>query len=216
MQILTYYNGLQSGLWSNAGGSEDNTNSIENVFVQNPVAGEWQVEIIASAIVQDSHVETSAVDADYALVIVGGTGDQFASTICPGAVNSLGVGAQLELSGSATVADLDLTVSVSQLPLNSTGYAITSLDANVVINPGGSFGNLCIAGPSVGRFLGNVLNSGTTGEVSFDPDLMAFPTPTGTEAVMPGDTRYFQYWYRDSVFGFPVSNFSSAMRITFD
>lgn len=209
-------NGLQSGLWSNAGGSEDNTNSIENVFVQNPVAGEWQVEIIASAIVQDSHVETSAVDADYALVIVGGTGDQFASTICPGAVNSLGVGAQLELSGSATVADLDLTVSVSQLPLNSTGYAITSLDANVVINPGGSFGNLCIAGPSVGRFLGNVLNSGTTGEVSFDPDLMAFPTPTGTEAVMPGDTRYFQYWYRDSVFGFPVSNFSSAMRITFD
>lgn len=210
-------NGLESGVWSVVGGSEDNTNSIENVFVQNPVDGDWQIEIIATAIVQDSHVETPAVDADYALVAVGGSGGgQFASTICPGAVNSLGLGARLELSGSATVADQDLTVSVSQLPFNSTGYAITSLDANVVINPGGSFGDLCIAGPSVGRFLGNVLNSGSTGEVSFDPDLMAFPTPSGTEAVMPGDTRYFQYWYRDSVFGFPVSNFSSAMRITFD
>ena len=210
-------NGLESGVWSVVGGSEDNTNSIENVFVQNPVDGDWQIEIIATAIVQDSHVETPAVDADYALVAVGGSGGgQFASTICPGAVNSLGLGARLELSGSATVADQDLTVSVSQLPFNSTGYAITSLDANVVVNPGGSFGDLCIAGPSVGRFLGNVLNSGSTGEVSFDPDLMAFPTPSGTEAVMPGDTRYFQYWYRDSVFGFPVSNFSSAMRITFD
>ena len=210
-------NGLESGVWSVVGGSEDNTNSIENVFVQNPVDGDWQIEIIATAIVQDSHIETPAVDADYALVAVGGSGGgQFASTICPGAVNSLGLGARLELSGSATVADQDLTVSVSQLPFNSTGYAITSLDANVVINPGGSFGDLCIAGPSVGRFLGNVLNSGSTGEVSFDPDLMAFPTPSGTEAVMPGDTRYFQYWYRDSVFGFPVSNFSSAMRITFD
>ena len=209
--------GLESGVWSVVGGSEDNTNSIENVFVQNPVDGDWQIEIIATAIVQDSHIETPAVDADYALVAVGGSGGgQFASTICPGAVNSLGLGARLELSGSATVADQDLTVSVIQLPLNSTGYAITSLDSNVVINPGGSFGDLCIAGPSVGRFLGNVLNSGSTGEVSFDPDLMAFPTPSGTEAVMPGDTRYFQYWYRDSVFGFPVSNFSSAMRITFD
>ncbi len=210
-------NGLESGVWSVVGGSEDNTNSIENVFVQNPVDGDWQIEIIATAIVQDSHIETPAVDADYALVAVGGSGGgQFASTICPGAVNSLGLGARLELAGSATVADMDLTLSVIQLPLNSTGYAITSLDANVVTNPGGSFGNLCIAGPSVGRFLGNVLNSGSTGEVSFDPDLTAFPTPTGPEAVMPGDTRYFQYWYRDSVFGFPVSNFSSAMRITFD
>ncbi len=210
-------NGLESGVWSIAGGSEDNTNSIENVFVENPVDGDWQIEIIATAIVQDNHVETPAVDADYALVAVGGTGGgQFASTICPGAVNSLGLGARLELSGSTTVADMDLTVGVTQLPLNSTGYAITSLDANVVTNPGGSFGDLCIAGPSVGRFLGNVLNSGSTGEVSFDPDLTAIPTPTGVVAVMPGDTRYFQYWYRDSVFGFPVSNFSSAMRITFD
>ena len=207
---------LENGRWSTPGGSQDNTNSIENVFVQNPTAGEWQVEVTANAIVQDSHVETPAVDADYALVIVGGLGDSFGSTICPGAVNSLGVGAVLDISGSSTVADNDLTIEITNLPLSSTGYAITSMDANLITNPGGSFGDLCIAGPTVGRFLGYVLNSGSTGEVSFSPDLTAFPTPMGTEAVMPGDTRYFQYWYRDSVFGFPVSNFSSAMRLTFD
>lgn len=207
---------LESGRWSTPGGSQDNTNSIENVFVQNPSTGEWQVEVIATAIVEDNHVETGAVDADYALVIVGGLGDQFGSTICAGAVNSLGVGAVLDISGSSSVADNDLTIEVSSLPLNSTGYAITSQDSTVITNPGGSFGNLCIAGPTVGRFIGNVLNSGLFGEVSFSPDLTAFPTPTGTEAVMPGDTRYFQYWYRDQVLGFPVSNFSSAMRLTFD
>ena len=72
----TYWgnNGLNSGVWSVAGGSEDTINSIENVFVQNPQAGVWLVEVIASAIVQDNHVESAGVDADYALVVAGGLG----------------------------------------------------------------------------------------------------------------------------------------------
>ena len=41
-------NGLNSGLWSSAGGSEDMINSIENVFVQNPQSGQWIVEVIGS------------------------------------------------------------------------------------------------------------------------------------------------------------------------
>ena len=67
-------NGLNAGVWSAAGGSEDTVNSIENVFVQNPAAGNWQVEVIGSAIVQDNHVETPTIDADYALVVAGGLG----------------------------------------------------------------------------------------------------------------------------------------------
>jgi len=67
-------NGLNSGVWSSAGGSEDTINSIENVFVQNPQAGVWLAEVIGSAIVADNHVETPQVDADYGLVAVGGLG----------------------------------------------------------------------------------------------------------------------------------------------
>lgn len=66
--------GLANGLWSVAGGSEDMTNSIENVFVENPVAGDWYVQVIGTSIVEDNHVETQGVDADYALVAVGGNG----------------------------------------------------------------------------------------------------------------------------------------------
>jgi len=67
-------NNLESGVWSTPGGSEDTVNSIECVFIANPVIGTWNVEVIASAIVQDNHVETAAVDADYGLVVTGGSG----------------------------------------------------------------------------------------------------------------------------------------------
>ena len=67
-------NALEVGNWSVAGGSEDGINPIECVMVQNPQAGTWTVEILATSIVQDSHVETGALDADYGLVVTGGTG----------------------------------------------------------------------------------------------------------------------------------------------
>lgn len=69
-------NNLEDGVWSVPGGIEDTINSIECVFVQSPAAGNWNVEVFATAIVQDSHVETPIVDADYALVVTGGLGTQ--------------------------------------------------------------------------------------------------------------------------------------------
>ena len=65
---------LEDGVWSTPGGSEDTVNSIECVFVQNPAAGTWNIEVLASAVVQDNHVETGAVDIDYGLVVTGGSG----------------------------------------------------------------------------------------------------------------------------------------------
>ena len=54
-----------------AGGAEDNINTIECVFVQSPDAGVWEVDVLATLVAQDSHVETGAVDADYGLVVSG-------------------------------------------------------------------------------------------------------------------------------------------------
>jgi len=75
--------GLIDGLWSTPGGTANTIDTVENVFVQSPQAGDWTIEVIASELVQDSHVETPAIDADYALVVsgaieAGGTGLQFA------------------------------------------------------------------------------------------------------------------------------------------
>jgi hypothetical protein len=88
--------GLEDGNWSLSGGAEDDVNPIECVFVQNPQPGLWRVDVKATLIAEDARVETPAVDADYGLVVIGGTGQRgvppvFASfarfgQACPGSV----------------------------------------------------------------------------------------------------------------------------------
>ncbi len=139
------------------------------------------------------------------------------STICAGEPNSTGVGAVLSAAGSNVVADNALVLNVDSLPLNSMGFIVHSAEENFVANPGGSVGNLCIASFDMGRFDGDVLDSGATGSVTLMPDLTAFPSVAGPFAVMAGETRNFQHWYRDvDAGGAPVSNFSSAIGVTFE
>jgi hypothetical protein len=68
-----YYgnNGLTAGNYSTPGGNPNTKDTVENVFVQNPAGGVWVVEVIASEINQDSHIETPQMDADFALVVSG-------------------------------------------------------------------------------------------------------------------------------------------------
>ncbi len=67
----TYWgnNGLDDGIWSTTGGAPDTKNTVECVFVENPEQGSWIIEVSADEIIQDSHVETTELDADYALVV---------------------------------------------------------------------------------------------------------------------------------------------------
>ncbi len=64
-------NGLLAGNYSTSGGTANTGDTVENVFVQNPAAGTWTIEVIAAEINQDSHVETPGVDCDFALVASG-------------------------------------------------------------------------------------------------------------------------------------------------
>ncbi|MHC4093581.1 MAG: S8 family serine peptidase, partial [Planctomycetota bacterium] len=65
-------NGLLEGNWSVPGGTANVVDTVENVFVQDPEPGVWAVEVIASEVNEDSHVETPTLDADFALVFSGG------------------------------------------------------------------------------------------------------------------------------------------------
>jgi len=67
-------NGLDDDLWSTPGGDANDIDTVENVFVENPEAGTWTVEVWGNEIVADAHLETPEVDADFALVAIGGTG----------------------------------------------------------------------------------------------------------------------------------------------
>ncbi|MCP3903035.1 MAG: S8 family serine peptidase [Planctomycetes bacterium] len=78
-------NGLVENMWSTPGGAANTVDTVENVFIENPTPGSWTVEVIASEINQDSHVETPSLDADFALVVTGGTlGPGFALSATPG------------------------------------------------------------------------------------------------------------------------------------
>ena len=134
--------------------------------------------------------------------------------VCAGEPNSTGLGADLRLTGSDVAGDNALIIEVTSLPPSTPGYFIHSEGTNVIQNPGGSQGILCIGSNPVGRFSSNVLNSGSAGTVSFSPDLTMLPLPMGTVAAVAGETRYFQYWYRDVVGGMNTSNFSSAEGVT--
>lgn len=74
--------GLDGGNWSTAGGVANTVDTVENVFIQNPLAGDWQVTILADEVNQDVHAETPEVDQDFALVVYGAS----SLTSCAGAV----------------------------------------------------------------------------------------------------------------------------------
>jgi hypothetical protein len=65
-------NGLMAGIWSTPGGSPNTIDNVENVFVQNPQAGVWTVEVSADQVNADGWLQTPAVvDAVFALVVSG-------------------------------------------------------------------------------------------------------------------------------------------------
>lgn len=64
-------NGLLAGNWSTPGGNSNTIDTVENVFLNNVQAGTWTIDVFGDAIVADAHVETSALDADYGLIVSG-------------------------------------------------------------------------------------------------------------------------------------------------
>ena len=134
----------------------------------------------------------------------------------PGAVNSAGTSGAMLASGSLTTSANALTIAAADLPSNSFAFFLISQTQGNVSNPGGSQGNLCLGG-AIGRYVGpgQIVNSGTAGEVALTLDLTQTPQPTGFVSVQPGDTWNFQAWYRDAVGGMATSNFTDGLSITF-
>ena len=66
-------NGLNAGNYSTSGGSANNVDTVENVFVQSPAAGVWHVDVRAAEINQDAYTSTPGADAVFALVVTGAT-----------------------------------------------------------------------------------------------------------------------------------------------
>ena len=138
---------------------------------------------------------------------------EISSSYCgPAIPNSSGAGALIDAFGSDQVADNDVTLLATQLPVNQFGYFLTSTTQAFVPQPGGSQGNLCLGG-QIGRYSQQLGNSGAAGELSLTLDLTDM-AGSAYDQVQPGETFNFQTWFRDKN-PQQTSNFTDAISITF-
>lgn len=178
---------------SASGGAEDHLEMF--------ATGEWNDA-------EDAHIFTTSY-----LVEWDPTGGPIGSNLCgPANLNSSGMPATLAAFGSESVATNNVRLDAAQLATNQFGFFINSMSTGFVIPPG-SQGNLCLSG-SIGRHNADIMDSGATGEFSLQLNLSAVPTPLGDVAIQPGETWYWQAWYRDNNPA-PTSNFTDGVCITF-
>jgi len=229
--VTSYWgnNGLNVGNWSTPGGTSNDLDVVENVFIQNPLPGTWTIEVIADEIVQDAHVETGAIDADFALVVRGiDDGAPTLTEFCfPSSPNSTGF--PTVLSGdfsSPTGTGLHLEVNLG--PATEFGYFLIG---SGFIDPGTSLGNgfLCLdsmSGNTISRY--NVASGGLNSLGQFDAggvlqNLVStssvgtgfdvpFDIPSIGGTIMAATTWHFQLWHRD---GPGQSNLSNGISVTF-
>jgi hypothetical protein len=155
------------------------------------------------------------VSANGVQIVGGPTG--IGTNYCgPGVVNSTGNSGTIGGTGTNIVANNDLALVASNLPMNAFGYFLTSRTQGLVNQPGGSLGVLCLGG-AIGRYTGpgQIQNTGTTNSFSLALNLSQTPTPTGLVAVVAGETWNFQAWHRDAVGGTAVSNFTDGFSVAF-
>ncbi|MEM8712110.1 MAG: hypothetical protein AAGG01_14260 [Planctomycetota bacterium] len=151
-------------------------------------------------------------------IMPAGSGSSIGASYCgPAVPNTTGAPAFMSAAGSRDVTQNDVLITCSNMPSFAFGFFIVSQTQGFVMNPGGSSGNICLAG-SVGRYVGpgQVQNSGSAGQISLQLDLTMIPQPNGFVAANSGETWNWQTWYRDSTpGGTPTSNFSDGLQVDF-
>lgn len=102
--------GLLETVWSTSGGNPDTKNTVECVFVENPESGNWTIEVSADELIEDSHMETPELDADYALVASPVVSEPVGLTLT--IKGGLGVSAVVVNNGESEVSDVDVELHV--------------------------------------------------------------------------------------------------------
>lgn len=118
--------GLKSANYNTPGSTANGKDTLENVFVQNPASGIWEVRVGAPEVNRDGHVETAATDADFALVVSG-------------------IGAMRDTTGPTLAltsqSSSDLKVALTNLPSGwTTGRTVFSLATGRPVGFGWVFG----------------------------------------------------------------------------
>jgi hypothetical protein len=196
-------NGLITAKTSSQGGAADTKNTVENVFIANPISGQWVVEVSGDDINTDSHPETPALDADFSLWVTGITGGCVSggNTYCFAKLNSNLNVAKIGSTGTPTVTAQNFVVTMIDAVANKSCLVFWG---NASASTPFQGGVLCVAPP---HQRGPVTTTDGNGAAS---------QPITIDVGMAGTTLYYQWWYRDpqDPSGF-ASGLSDALRVSF-
>ncbi len=123
---------------------------------------------------------------------------------CTATANSTGSAAHISYAGSLSLGLDDLALVCTNLPPNTTGMFFFGSTSTSV-----AFGNgfRCVSG-ALTRFPASHVSPAGTAARSID--LHALP---GTNTLVPGSTRCFQFWYRNPAGGGAGFNLSDGLRL---
>ncbi|MEM6569481.1 MAG: hypothetical protein AAF957_13795 [Planctomycetota bacterium] len=133
---------------------------------------------------------------------------------CTAAPNSTGHRAWISANGDSSATSLHALLCVDA-PVGTPCFILTSREPAFVPGVAGSAGNLCLGGLFFGRFSNQVGLTSTNGTYSLAMHPEAIAQPNGTIAANPGETWYFQAWFRDGSPSGPTSNLSNGVAIEF-
>jgi hypothetical protein len=131
------------------------------------------------------------------------------TTYGPLTPNTVGPGAVISLGGSTSVSANNAVLQVSGGPPGHLG--IFYYGPEQTINPVACGNNL--VGGHIQR-IGTAVLFDASGNASLPVDWTQ-PPFQGVNAIVPGSSWNFQFWFRDACGGVPSTNDSNAMHITF-
>lgn len=175
-----------------------------------PVTGLMRVRFIAEDAGGGSIVEAAIDEFEVRDVVCTGLGEA-GTSYCDATANSTAATGIISSTGSASIAQNDLVLEAANLPPNQFGFFVVSTTEGFIANPGGSSGNLCIAG-DIGRYSGQIQSSGPAGVIGLAVDWNAMPQPSALVSAAVGETWHFQCWHRD-VNIVQTSNFTRGYRV---
>ena len=170
----------------------------------------WMAEDSGAHVLLYAELSNSGVDFEPTALILAQV--PLGETYCLAMDNSTGRSASLQVYGSPVAADNDLILRMTDAPANQFGMFLVSATQGFPPNPTGV--TLCLDG-DIGRFSSQVQLSDNFGRMEIPVDLTDLPIPTGSTAVMAGETWNFQCWFRDTDPSQPF-NFSSAVSVLFE
>ena len=138
-------------------------------------------------------------------------GYEVGSTFCTSNANSTGAVASIRGVGIAQAGPNNFGVIAEGLPPLAFGYFLASPNPGNLTTPT-SIGVLCLGGPYARFSLQTQQTADAGTAIGTGIDLTQIPL-NPTIAVQPGQTLYFQYWYRDAG---STSNTSNGVAVTLE